>query len=128
MVHRSPDSIEAVMTTMKPARSNCVSPNTSSVKPMLMMKTTPAKFQLGLVTWHMCVSHAVCRFCCMLWASACHLPAAEQQMQAVLHMVLFVTSECCIWVQGLAIEQEQRWTRTSLYPKENRIPAERPAS
>ena len=48
MVHRRPDRQDANMTSMKPCRSKEVSPNTSSVRPMLMMPTTPARLQLGL--------------------------------------------------------------------------------
>lgn len=50
MVHRSPDSAAAVITTMNPHRLNFVSPATRSSRPEVMMVTTSAKLQLGLHT------------------------------------------------------------------------------
>ena len=45
MVQRSPDSMEALMTSTNPVRSKAVSPYTSSTRPQEMMATTPARCQ-----------------------------------------------------------------------------------
>ena len=48
MVHRSPDSADAVMTMMKPARLNSASPYTSKMRPTQMMAITTPRLALGL--------------------------------------------------------------------------------
>lgn len=48
MVQRSPDSADAVMTMMKPARLNSASPYTSRISPTQMMAITVPRLALGL--------------------------------------------------------------------------------
>ena len=52
IVHLSPASMAAVITRMKPTRSNWVSPATSSSSPPVMTVTTPASPQLGFSMPH----------------------------------------------------------------------------
>ena len=47
-VKRSPAQQAATMTRLNPAGSKCVSPDTSSTKPIVMMSTTSPNRQVGL--------------------------------------------------------------------------------